>query len=379
MARKVRVLQVIDRVGNAGAEMLLRTLAESIDHSRFELHICGLRPRPGSVTIPALRELGVPVVVLNQRTAYDLPALMTLVRYVRRHKIDLIHTHLLAGDVMGRLAGFVTRRPVISTIHSGRMDLDDEPRRRQWLERWTARLWCRKLVVVSELLREEIAEWFNVPPEQVLAIPNGVDTERFRAGTDCDRAATKQALLGADLPLVANVARLVPQKGQRYLVEAAKLVAARHPDVRIAFVGDGELRADLEKLASDLGVSSNIVFAGFQSDVASILAASDVFTLSSLYEGLPVALLEAMAVGCPVVSTDVGGVSQLVRHGETGLLVPPADPAALANALLECLDDPARARQMGAAGQRHIAQEYGMRTWAHRLEQVYLRELSRRQ
>src|SRR5215204_1363109 len=138
MARKVRVLQVIDKVGNAGAEMLLRTLAESIDHSRFELHICGLRPRPGSVTIPALRELGVPVVVLNQRTAYDLPALMALVRYVRRHKIDLIHTHLLAGDVMGRLAGFVTRRPVVSTIHSGRMDLDDEPRRRQWLERWTA-------------------------------------------------------------------------------------------------------------------------------------------------------------------------------------------------------------------------------------------------
>src|SRR4051812_41583653 len=151
MVRKVRVLQVIDRIGNAGAETLQRTFAEGVDRTRFDLHVCGLRPRPGSITLPVLHALGVPVLVLNQRASYDLPALLALVRYIRRERIDIIHTHLLAGDVMGRLAGFITRRPVVSTLHSTRRDLDDEPGHRQRLERWTARLWCRKLVVVAEV------------------------------------------------------------------------------------------------------------------------------------------------------------------------------------------------------------------------------------
>src|SRR5690348_9277127 len=176
MPEKVRVLQVIDRLGNAGAETLQRTFAEGLDRSRFELHVCGLRPRPGSITLPALQALGVPVLVLNQRTSYDLPALLALVRYIRRERIEIIHTHLLAGDVMGRMAGFLTRRPVVSTIHSSRQDLDEEPRRRQWLERATAHLWCHRLVVVSERLRAEIADWFDLPLDRVLAIANAVDT-----------------------------------------------------------------------------------------------------------------------------------------------------------------------------------------------------------
>ncbi|MEO8287338.1 MAG: glycosyltransferase [Chloroflexota bacterium] len=376
MAAKVRVLHIIDGIGDAGAENLLRTFAASLDRSRFELHVCGLRPRPNSLTVSALRSMGVPILVLNQRATYDIPALIALVRYVRKHKIDIIHTHLLAGDVMGRITGFLTRRPVVSTIHNGRIDLDHEPRHRQWLEKWTARIWCRKLVVVSELLREEVAEWFGVPESRVAAISNGVDTERFRAGPNFDRAGTKRTLLGGDFPLVINVARLVPQKGQRFLIEAARIVAARYPEVRFAFVGNGELRADLERQAEDAGIAGNIVFLGFRADVADIMAVSDIFTLSSLWEGMPVALLEAMAAGCPVVATDVGGVSQLVQPGVTGLLVPPADAEALANALLQCLDDPERTRQMGAAGQSWVEQECGMRSWASKWEKLYLSALS---
>src|SRR3954468_528994 len=151
MTSKKRILHIIDALGNAGAETQQVTFAEGIDSSRFELRFCGLRPRPGSITQPALQALGMHTLVLNQRNTYDLPALYSLVRYIRRHRIDLIHTHLIAADIMGRLAGLLTHRPVISTIHSVIADLDGEPRRRQLLERWTARTWCRKLVVVSEL------------------------------------------------------------------------------------------------------------------------------------------------------------------------------------------------------------------------------------
>lgn len=377
MTNKIRILQLIDRVGNAGAEMLLPTFAAGLDRTRFEVQVCGLRPRPGSLTLPALHALGVPVIELNQRNAYDLPALWSLVRYIRRQRIDIIHTHLQGADIMGRMAGFLTRTPVVSTIHNGLVDLNEEPRHRQLLERWSARLWCRRLVVVSELLRAEVTDWFGLPPDRVITIANGVDTARFRRGPEFERGPIRRALVGSDGPLITNVARLAPQKAQQYLIEATRIVAATRPDVRVALVGEGDERAALEAQARALGVSEQVVFAGFRDDIPNILAASDIFVLSSLWEGMPVALLEAMAAGCTAVVTDVGGVGQVVRDGATGFLVPPGDAAALAAALLACVTDPARARQVGAAGQAWVEQEYGMRAWVAKLENLYLRELGR--
>ena len=254
MTRKIRILQVIDRIGNAGAETLQRTLAEGIDRSRFELHVCGLRPRPGSVTLPALQAMGIPTLVLNQHASYDLPAHFALVRYIRAQRIDLIHTHLPAGDIMGRMAGFVTRRPVVSTIHSGLRDLEEDRPRSQWLNRWTARLWCRKLVVVSALLREDVAAWYGLPLDRVLAISNAVDTDRFHPLPPAEREAIKRALVGGNYPMVINVARLVPPKGQDLLLKAARTVVGSRPDVRFVFVGDGPLKGDLQSLAGEMGL-----------------------------------------------------------------------------------------------------------------------------
>lgn len=373
------MLQVIDTVGNAGAETLQRTFAEAIDRGRFDLRVCGLRSQPGSLTIPALKALGVPVIVLNQRASYDLPALWRLAGYIRRHDIDIIHTHLQGADIVGRLAGFITRRPVVSTIHNGRIDLDQEPRHRQWLERWTARLWCRRLVVVSELLREEVARWFGLPSGRVVAIANAVDTERFRRDRSFDRAAVKRSLAregaSGDSPLVVNLARLTPQKGQANLLAAARVVLQSRPDVCFALVGEGPLRSELEARARELGITRNVVFAGLRADTPDILGVCDIFVMSSLWEGMPLALLEAMAAGCAIVATSVGGVGQLVVDGVTGLLVPPADPHALAGAILRCAEDPAFARRLGDSARRKAVREYGLRAWAGKWERLYRREL----
>jgi glycosyltransferase involved in cell wall biosynthesis len=298
------------------------------------------------------------------------------VRYIRTHDIDLVHTHLLAADVLGRMAGMVTRRPVVSTIHNSRLDLEKEPRRRQWLERRTARLWCRSLVVVSELLQHEVAEWFGFPLERVHAIPNAVDTERFHPLPDHERAEVKRALLGANYPMIINAARLVPQKDQKTLLEAARLVIEQRPDVRFVVAGEGPLRDALVAQAQNLGIDNRVLFTGFRDDITSLLAAADVFVLSSEWEGLPVALLEAMSAGCAAVATDVGGVAQPLRHGVTGYLVPPADPAALVGALVQCLDNPARTRKMGEAARALVLQEYGARSWARKWEELYLQVLS---
>ncbi len=373
--QKIRLLHLIDQLGDAGAETLLYNFASGLDRSRFDLHVCALRPWSPPQIVPALRALGCTVTELDQHHAYDLPVLITLIRYVHHHQIDLIHTHLLASDVMGRFVGFLTRRPVVSTIHNGRMDLDSEPRHRQWMERWSARLWCRRLIVVSTLLRDEIADWFGVPRRRVTVIANAANTTRFQPQPGFDPQPLKQALLGGDYRMVVNVARLVPQKGQQFLLAAAALIATTHADVRFVIVGGGPGGDEVRALATKLGIADRLIITGIRNDIPNILAASDVFVLSSLAEGMPISLLEAMTAGCPAVATNVGGVGQLLEDGVTGLLVPPADPIALAAAIRNCLDDPAAARRRSAAAARLIAQHYSLAGMIRKWEAVYLHEL----
>lgn len=356
---------------------MLRTFASGLDRDHFELHVVGLRPAQQSPLAGELRALGVPVHEFNQRNSYDLPAFLSIITYIRRHNIDVIHTHLLASDFMGRIAGFLTRRPVISTVHNSRKDLDLEPLRRKIMQRWTARLMCSKLIVVSDLIHDEIADWFRMPPGRVVVIPNGVDMNRFYRGPEFDRAAIKRSLLGGEFPLITNVARLVPEKGQSYLVEAVRIVTKIRPDARFILLGDGPLRSALEAQAQSLNVSNKIIFTGFRSDVADVLAASDIFVLPSLREGMPVSLLEAMAADCPSIGSDVGGVGQTLRHNVNGLMVPPADAQALADAILQYLENPDFARKMAVAARDWVNRHYSMRAWVQKCETLYLQELKR--
>jgi len=185
----------------------------------------------------------------------------------------------------------------------------------------------------------------------------------------------KQELVGGDYRIVANVARLVPQKGQNYLVEAAAIVTKTRPDVRFAIVSDGELRGEIMAQADALGIGDKLVITGMRTDVTEVLAASAVFVLSSLWEGMPLSLIEAMSVGVPAVATDVGGVGQLLKDGVTGLLVPPSDAQALADAIADSLDHPEAARDRAAAAKEMVVREYDTRTMIRRWEAVYKYEL----
>jgi glycosyltransferase involved in cell wall biosynthesis len=185
-------------------------------------------------------------------------------------------------------------------------------------------------------------------------------------------------VVDGETPLVLNVARLVPQKGIHYLVQAAKLVLDVRPDVRFAVVGQGDLKDELNAQVAELGINDKFALVGIRSDVPDLMAASDVFVLSSLWEGLPISLLEAMSAGCPVVATEVGGVGGVVQHDRTGLLVAPEDPQALAQAILSCLNDTPAAQRRAAAAREWAHRHYSMETWVHKLEQLYLHELGKR-
>jgi glycosyltransferase involved in cell wall biosynthesis len=382
MPKKVAVLQLIDQLGTGGAEILQSTLAASIDRDRFDWHVITLRP--AADVLPRveveLREMGVPLNVLNQRKAYDLRAVLRLNRYIRRNKIDIIHTHLEGADIVGGIAGLLARKPVVSTVHLLHSDIVGSSAAHRLMLKVTARWLCKRIAVVAESMREDTAKWLGVPLRKVVAIPNGVDTTRFHTGPGLDRTAVKRSLAGGDgnYPLVINVARLFPQKTQEYLIKAARIVLASVPKVRFAIVGTGPREAEIATLIHEEGLDDKVFLAGRRDDVPDVLAAADLFALSSMQEGLPVALLEALAAACPVVSTDVGGVSEIVRHNVTGLLVPPSDPEALAAAIVEMLSDPKRARSLALKGQELVQREYSMQAWGRKWQALYLQVLRRR-
>jgi glycosyltransferase involved in cell wall biosynthesis len=196
----------------------------------------------------------------------------------------------------------------------------------------------------------------HLPPERILVIHNGVDVRSFSLPRGAFRRSEG---IPAECTVITTVGRLDTQKGLPYLLEAAELVTRGHPEVRFLVVGEGPRRGDLVRHRDRLGLTERVWFLGFRTDVPQILADSDVFVLPSLWEGLPIALLEAMAAGLPVVATDVPGVTEVVTDGETGLVVPGKDVGALAGALSRLLDDPDLRLGLARAGRRKVEEEFG--------------------
>jgi len=344
-----RVLYLITDLDVGGAERVLLEVVRRLDRERYRPAVCSLAP-PGDLAREFDR-LGVPVFGLGMTGYRHLLRAGRLFALLRRHRFDILHTHLCHANVLGRVVGRLAGVPVVvSTTHVA------EPRR--WhllLERGTASL-VDRVVAVSEAVGRYMIEQARIPAEKVLVIRNGVDPSRFRV----PRGEFRQREgIPADRLLVTSVGRLHEQKGLGWLLEAARLVVSEWPEVRFLVVGEGPERKELLRLRDRAGLEEYVRFLGFRPDVPQILADSDVFVLPSLWEGLAIALLEAMAAGLPVVVTDVEGVREVVTDGETGLVVPPADAGALSSALGRLLSDPGLRKRLARAGRERVIRHFG--------------------
>lgn len=376
-ANRPRVLQVIGNLDVGGAQEVVRTLAEQFRLAGCQSVVATLRDGPLRATIEAT---GTPVIVLPDRR-HGVLALPTFVlemrrlRYellslVREYEIDVVQTHLLRSlDFL--VASLKASAPVqvYWTFHNANFDLrTDHLTRHFWLlgpkrraHHALYQLGARRvdgLVAVAQDVKTSIlAAMPGVPAGRIVVISNGVDTRRYRQAGD--RAGARRAL-GVDTRarLVAAVATLKEQKGHRYLIEAAATVVGRCPDAHFLLIGDGELRHALAGQVKALGLEEHVHLLGTRHDVPELLAVCDLFALPSLWEGLAMALVEAMAAGLPVVATNVSGTRQVVVEGVTGLLVPPADAAQLAESLVALLENPALAREMGAAGRQRVESQF---------------------
>lgn len=331
---------------------------------------------------PELADLGIPVHSCGKRGGLDLRALLRARRFLRSHATEVLHTHNAMSHYYAVLAsrGLPLQR-VVSTRHgmgltraTAQRDVQARSGRNGRLE-WLygkSMAFTHTVAAVCETARREYAQRPDLPPEKIVAVPNGIQVDRFEPASADSRQQLRSALgVPPATQLVGLVGRLTWAKDHATLIRAFGLVQARLPDTALVLVGDGPLRPALAQLAADQGVAGRVFFLGDRNDVDALLRGLDLFAMSSVTEGYSVALLEACATALPIVATDVGGNAEIVHHGSNGWLVPARDPAALAAAIVDILQDPARGQALGRVGRAWALQHGSLRTMARRYGEIY--------
>ncbi len=365
----VPVLHVCDKFGVRGSSIhgvsrLFSWWFPRYDAARFAVSLCGLKQPEAASQL--LQQEGIPVTHLG-RGRFDPRILGDLVALARERRARILHVHGYAAADFGRLAA--RRAGAALVLHEHFAD----PRMPgyQALADRLLSSYTDRAIAVSGSTRDFLVRQRFVPAERVRLIWNGAPLDEFApVAPDVARALRRELGLGDDALVVGTIGRLSLQKGHRYLLDAVPHVAAQVPAARFLIVGDGDEADALRRQASALGVADRVVFAGHRKDGPAVLGAIDVLCISSIYEGTPLALFEAMAAGKAIVSTAVDGCREILEDGMTGLLVPPADPPALAAALVRTLSDDATRQELSKKA-LEASSRYDIRECVRQMEQLY--------
>jgi glycosyltransferase involved in cell wall biosynthesis len=360
-ARPRLILHTESSPGLGGQE--LRTLTEMrwlLEHGWDALLACP----PGSRLHAEAAAAALPVAPLAMRSAVDVRAWLALRRLIAARGVDLVHTHSSIDSWLGALAARSQGRPVVRSRHV------TIPIRRALVYRLADR------VITSGQAAADRVRAAGIAPARIVAISAGVDDRRFHPGVSGARVRAELGLTGPTVGLVANVRG---SKGHRFFLEAAREVLRKRPEARFLIVGDGVGFEDVQRRVREMGLGGEVIMTGFRRDIPEVLAALDVLVLPSVKsEATSQVVLQAFAVGTPVVATTIGGSPELVRDGETGHLVPPADAVALTAAILGVLGDPVRARALARAGQAVVQARHTLDAAMAQTTAVYVELLARR-
>ena len=364
-----KVLQVVWSLEVGGMERVVIHLARGLPDQGFAAELVTL----AGADSPMGQSLdGLVHWELSKRPGLDLGLARSLASLVRRTGAALLHAHNTLSLLYAVLASLMTRTPVVGTLHGA--NFEGPPRHRQ-LRRWLSRR-CASVTCVSRDALEAARDQDRIDPRRLRLVYNGIDTDQVKAALGQREAARAELGLEPDAGVIISVGRLSHEKDYATLLAALTEPAwGQRPPV-LLLVGDGPERGALEARAQELGLGERARFLGERDDVPRLLAASDAFTLSSLSEGVSMALLEAMAAGLPVAATRVGGTPEVVLPGQTGLLVPPQDPQALAKALGGLLSDPELARRMGSAGAARVEEHFSLAAMSRAYAELFRQALA---
>ena len=321
---------------------------------------------------PSLSDAGVKCLPLEFSSRLDVLTGARLLRFIRRENISILHCHLFTASLFGagiaRMAGVGA---VLETCHGPEVwRMGKGLRASFWVDRQVGRL-VDKYIAVSHAAERHLVGNKRVPKNKIRVIQNGRDLDRFAPANVNRRSATRAALGLGDAPAILTMARLDEQKGHRHLIDAIAIVAERRPNLVTLLAGDGPLERSLRAQCAALGLTDRVRFLGYRRDVPELLEAADLVVLPSLYEGLPLVAIEALAAARPMVATEVDGTPEVVIHERTGLLVPPANPVALAGAIERLLNDSALAARLASEGRRFVHENFAVRRQIEQTAALY--------
>jgi glycosyltransferase involved in cell wall biosynthesis len=368
-----RILLLIKGLGVGGAEQMLVNCIEHLDRTAFDYEVAYFLPWKDDL-VAAFNRADIPVWCLGVRRQFDPGVVSRLVRLVRDRDVDLLDVHLPYPGVVSRLARRRSGAALLYTEHS----LSVQRRLSNFrflafaVNVATYRMNDRLVAVSNDTARD--VRRFSLNRVPVSVVYNGIPLSAFEVEPERAAAARVALNFGPDDAVVGHVAKMVSKKRQRDLLDAARLVLEARPDVRFVLAGIGPLRDRLQHQASSLGIAHAVRFPGFVDDAIGMMASFDVFALSSLHEGLPTVAIESLAAGVPVVATNVGGTSEVVDDGVSGILVPPRSPETLAKAILGLLEDEGLRRKMGQDGAVTVRRRFSIQRRVGQIESLY-REL----
>jgi glycosyltransferase involved in cell wall biosynthesis len=372
----MKILQVAYRSKISGGEKVLFDLATSMDERGHEVSV--VCPDPGQLP-DELRKAGIESTIIPFHKTYDIRAARRLAKLIKSKKIDVLHSHSMLTNIISRVAGKLSNVPVsVSTEHLT-MELGRGGRSKETIERLKARYYRmldnytsrfnQQVIAVSNAVRDDLIEQ-GIPAERITVIQNGINIPDI----DPDAGGRIRRELGVKPKdtVIGAVGRLSPQKDYPTLLRAFKEVKRSCPRAILLIAGDGYLRENLEKLTDELGIRERVKFLGYQSNVLEVVSSFDIYALSSLWEGLPLAVLEAMAMGKPVVATNVPGTEEAVNEGETGFLVPLKDDHSLSQRIIGLVRNKEKAQVMGEAGRRRWQDCFSLNRVIDEHEMLYL-------
>ena len=373
MERPIRVLHLIKSLGRGGAEVLLPETLRLHDHRRYEFHYVYFLPWKDQM-VEQLRSLGGTVQCIPAASnASILFNTRGVIRYMRKNQIDLVHAHMPWTGTIARLIGRVTKTPVVYTEHNIQ-------ERYHWMTRVINKLtfnWQRACIAVSADVMSSIVKHIH-PVIPMHLVPNGVNTDAFRRDMSTGAQVRRDLGIPADAVVVGTVAVFRKQKRLKEWLDVFNAVSGKIPGLKGIIVGDGPLKAEVVQYSKDLGLGEKVSFAGLESDVKPWLSAMDIFMTTSMFEGLPNAVLEAMSMECAVVATDAGGIKEVVQHETNGLLRTVDRWKELHEDLTRVVTDETLRRRLSANARTRVIESFGLTGMVAQLENLYGLYLSHR-
>ncbi|MDD2922473.1 MAG: glycosyltransferase [Anaerolineales bacterium] len=360
------IVQMIDGLSFGGAQQLQITFAREAVKRGYKLAVISLSEDDGSPFPRQLEEMGVTVRFFPTTRIFDFDNLYKLTKWMRAERPDVLNAHLTYSYILGSMIGRLTHTPVVATLHSTGVEEQFRVSRTERVEIFALRHAVSKIIACGPSVAKRFAPMVRNKP--MVVIPNAVEHSGYRLEPAEREMIRKQISGSVDRPIIISVGRLTLQKGFQDLLDAFLILRQSHPSAFLAIVGGGDFYESLDKRVKDLRLSDHVKLLGMRADVPHLLSASDMYALASHWEGLPIAVLEAMAAGLPVLTTDVGDNAWAI--GPAGLTVPPHQPEAFARAMASLLDAPDRVK-LGQIARARVEEKFSASVWFDKVVSVY--------